>query len=345
MWMMGRGARVNKQCSKELMMKSILFFAEGGLGRNIMATAVIRNLKKAYPDHLISVVASYPTAFSGNPNVHKIIRFGMDNIYELAIQGNEKDLLVFSPEPYRDPAYLRKEEHMIEVWCRMCGVSCDSVKPRIHLFKSELKRAEAYLKNFNKPVLVFQPFGGMNPEQNTEGSYYESRLGMHRRDLDLDVAVNVVNKLKDDFLIVHVKSPHQPTLDNTSPITADIREIAAMVKSCAAVLCIDSFIVHAAAAVDKKAVVLWSGTSPACLGYADHNNIAMDACPTPHCHRPNTYFSDSMPDNKPWNCPHEEVCTKHDMDTIVQAVLAELPKKSEKKTKGRRTKSVLGTKK
>lgn len=325
-------------------MKSILFFVNGGLGRNIMGTAVARNIKAAYPDHRLFVSASHPAAFLGNPYVHKTIRFGVDNLYESVIQGNEDGLVVLDQEPYRDPAYLRKEEHMTQVWCRMCGVPCDGLTPDINLFRTDLKRGEAFLKRFQKPVLIFQPFGGQEPEQNTEGSYYESRLGMHRRDLDLDVAKDVVSKLKDKFVVLHVKGPNQPSIPDTMQITADVREVMALVKLSAAVLTIDSFALHTAAAFGKGTVALWAGTSDTCLGYPEHNNIVPSVCPTPACHRPNTYFGDVMPNGKFWNCPHEEICTKHDTDTIVQAVLAQLPK-ADKKKKRARTKSVLGSKK
>ena len=44
----------------------------GGIGRNIMATAVIENMKKAYPALDIYVVAGCPEVFLRSPHVKRV---------------------------------------------------------------------------------------------------------------------------------------------------------------------------------------------------------------------------------------------------------------------------------
>ncbi len=44
--------------------------------------------------------------------------------------------------------------------------------------------------------------------------------------------------------------------------------------------------------------------------------------------------------DRPWNCPHEEACTKHDVATVVEAVMADKPTPA--KAEEPRVPSVLG---
>ena len=48
----------------------------GGIGRNIMATAVVKNLNTEFPEKDIIVVAGCPDVFLKNPNVKRIINIG-----------------------------------------------------------------------------------------------------------------------------------------------------------------------------------------------------------------------------------------------------------------------------
>ncbi|MBF0411049.1 MAG: hypothetical protein HQM10_27160, partial [Candidatus Riflebacteria bacterium] len=45
-------------------MRKILFRTNGGLGKQIMATAIAAQIKKQYPDSVLHVVTSYPEAFA-----------------------------------------------------------------------------------------------------------------------------------------------------------------------------------------------------------------------------------------------------------------------------------------
>ena len=322
-------------------MKAILFIANGGLGRNIMATAVARNIHEAYPDHRLYVSASHPGAFLGHPGVHKTSRLAGENLYESVVLEADEDLIVMDVEPYRDAKYIRGEEHLIEAWCRLCGVPCDKPVPEVTLYKTDLEKAKAFLMRFKRPTVLFQPFGGRNPNQDTIGAYYESRRGMHIRDLDLDVAKQIVAGVHKDFVVLHVKGPNQPHLANTMAVTADIREIMGLVSVVDCVMGIDSFLCHAAAAAGKKAIIAWCGTSSKKLGYADHKNFEVDVCPTPACHRPNSYFTDIMSNNKPWECPHEQPCTKHDPEGIIQSIMARKPKPPAKSKKQKKVEKVI----
>ena len=55
--------------------KNIIFICDGGIGKNIVGTAVVRAIKKQFPDKNIIVVAGCPDVFMYNPNVYRTYNF------------------------------------------------------------------------------------------------------------------------------------------------------------------------------------------------------------------------------------------------------------------------------
>jgi len=66
-----------------------------------------------------------------------------------------------------------------------------------------------------------------------------------------------------------------------------------------------------------QGVICWAGTSPKKLGYSSHINLEKNVCPTPQCHRPNSYLWDIGQDGKLWACPYGEPCTKYTSEEII----------------------------
>ena len=54
------------------MIQNVIFSIEGGLGKSIMGTAILKAIKKEYKKANIIVITSYPDVFVGNPNVNKV---------------------------------------------------------------------------------------------------------------------------------------------------------------------------------------------------------------------------------------------------------------------------------
>ena len=55
------------------MVQNVIFQIDGGLGKSIMATAILKVIKKEYKKSNIIVVTAYPDVFVGNPNVNKVL--------------------------------------------------------------------------------------------------------------------------------------------------------------------------------------------------------------------------------------------------------------------------------
>jgi len=52
--------------------KYVVWHIEGGLGKNIAATALIEDVNKRYPDRKLIMVVSYPEIFLNNPHIHRV---------------------------------------------------------------------------------------------------------------------------------------------------------------------------------------------------------------------------------------------------------------------------------
>jgi len=51
---------------------NIIFQIEGGLGKSIMATAMVKVIKNHYKNSNLIVVTAYPDVFLNNPQVNRV---------------------------------------------------------------------------------------------------------------------------------------------------------------------------------------------------------------------------------------------------------------------------------
>ena len=54
----------------------LIFTVSGGAGKNVLATAVVKAIKKANPETNIIVVTAYKDVWMYNPNVYRTYAFG-----------------------------------------------------------------------------------------------------------------------------------------------------------------------------------------------------------------------------------------------------------------------------
>ena len=292
-----------------------ILLIHGGIGKNIAATAVVRSLHKRSGEKPV-IITGWPDVWHANPHVERVWQMGrMAHFYDAYYSnGNPSELV--QVEPYRHPDYVAKRRHLIDVWCEQLGIEWDGQPPELLPGRSDEQVVQQYLKRFKKPVLVFQPFGG--PGAKPPGT----KPQMQRRDLFPATAEELAKRLSEEFAVLHAKAPKQPEIPGTSPLADRLGVVLAAIRQADAVLAIDSFVQHAAAAFGKRAVVLWRGTSPTCLGYSLHGNLEpAHPCPTPFCHRPNSFLFDQAPGGGPWQCPYNEQCAEVDVDRVVKETL------------------------
>jgi ADP-heptose:LPS heptosyltransferase len=241
---------------------NIIFSVDGGLGKSIMATAVLKAIKKQYKKANILVSTAYPDVFINNPNVNKIItNTNNSGLYRDYIQN--KEAKVFIGDPYSTSDYITESKHLIQIWCEMFGVNYDGEMPELFLSKAEKQYFEPFYK-LEKPIMAIQPHGGAI-NQPLKYSWV--------RDIPVPIIEQIIQRFKEDYSIVHIKRADQFMYENTIGALDNFRSIAILLTMASKRLLIDSSAMHIATALNLPSVVTWIGTNPKVFGYDMHDNI------------------------------------------------------------------------
>ena len=244
------------------MINNVIFTIEGGLGKSIMATAILKVIKKEYKKANIIVITGYPDVFIGNPNANKVLHQQQAvGIYKNYIQN--KNTKVFITDPYSTSDFITESNHLLKIWCDIYGLKYNGELPEIFLSKGEKEYFAPFYK-LDKPIMAIQPNGGA-VGQPLKYSW--------TRDLPASVVNEVVDYFKNDYAILHIKRDDQLIYENTIGALDSWRSIAIMLTMSVKRLLIDSSSMHVATALNLPSVVGWIGTNPFVFGYDIHTNI------------------------------------------------------------------------
>lgn len=236
---------------------------EGGIGKNVMATAVVRAINKKYPSRKIVVVTAHPDVWVNNPRVYKIEQFGtMFYFYRDYIE--DKNSLVFLQDPYKHTDYIYRRRHVTDIWCELCGVEWDGSIPEMYFTQLENDFCQTMINRDERPILLINAFGGAESQQHKYS---------WARDIPPALAQKVVDEASKTYRVIQVRRPDQITLNNTESFTTNLRQTALMLIHSDRRLLIDSYLQHAAAVFGLKSTVLWGCNSPVALGYDIHDNL------------------------------------------------------------------------
>ena len=240
---------------------NIIFQVNGGIGKVVASTAVCKAIKSKYPDSKLIVLSGYPEVFLGNPSVDRAYGFTqVTYFYEQYVENQE--IMVLGHDPYFDTKHIKNEEHLIETWCRLYDLPVVQKYGELFLTKVEI---DQYTKKYTSsgPILLMQTNGG--PQADSKYSW--------ARDIPENIVKDVIKAYKDKYHIVHIKREDQTAYDFTTPVQDNFRAILVLVMLSEKRLLMDSFVEHAAAALNKPSVVLWIANSPKVFGYDIHTNI------------------------------------------------------------------------
>jgi hypothetical protein len=239
---------------------NIIFQINGGLGKNVMATAICKSIKIKYPESKLIVITGYPDVFLNNPEVYKCLAHNeLRYFYQDYIKDGQ--FLFFGQDPYFENSYIKREKNLIETWCEMYDLPMVQIAGDIYLTKREI---DFYSRKhqFSKPIMILQ----------TSGAAGELMYNW-TRDIPPVMAKSIINEFKDKYTILHIKKEEQIVYENTVPFTDNIRAVAVMIELSQKRVFMDSSCQHIAAALNKPSNVLWVTTSPNVFGYPIHNNI------------------------------------------------------------------------
>jgi ADP-heptose:LPS heptosyltransferase len=288
--------------------KYVIWHIEGGLGKNIMATALCNDIKQSYPDRKFILVCSYPELFLNFKSIDKVYHSGHRSyFYESYIK--DKDTLIFKHDPYNQTGHITQKNHVIKSWCELLNIKYNNQQPILPLNYSQSE----IINNDPppKPVLLLQTTGGATSTELNPSSYNWSR------DIPYELAVNIVNKFKDKYYIVHLTKPNGYSLANVERVDSKIplTQLFKIIKDSTKRILIDSAVQHACAAFNLPSDVLWIGTSPTLFGYDLHRNIVANQ-PTIANQLFNSYTYDYEFQDNELECPYlnfEDIFNKEEV--------------------------------
>ena len=114
---------------------NIIFNINGGLGKVILSTAVVKALKKKYKNSNIIVSSGSPEVFNNNPDVYKSFHLSESNVfYSKFIK--DKKCKYFTLDPYDTSDFITQQPvHLIKMWCNLLDIKYNNEQPEIFLSK------------------------------------------------------------------------------------------------------------------------------------------------------------------------------------------------------------------
>ena len=243
----------------------VIFNPEGGLGKVIASTAVVRCIQAKYPEHKIIILTPWAEVFLNNPRVHRVLQSGnTPYFYRDYLEGRES--IVLKGEPYFCTNHLYSKQHLIKSWCELHALPFDgNIQPELYF---NIAEQTYYARNIvsDKPLLILQTNGG---------NYEDERSYCWTRDLPQQQSQILVDELSKKYKIYHVTRKNGPTLNNVErvDVVGSKRTFLSLLLKSEKRLLIDSCLQHAAAAFNLPSTVCWIGTSPDVFGYKMHKNI------------------------------------------------------------------------
>jgi len=275
--------------------KYLVFHIQGGLGKHIAATSLLKDLSLKYSDRKIILVVGYPEVFLNNPYVYRVYNHNNTSyFYDDYIK--DKDTIVFMHEPYHQSGHILKQKHLIENWCDLLDIKYTRQTPEIYVNYSQRKFTNMWVRS--KPIMVIQTNGGPLDAPNVYS---------WTRDIPYEVSLDLVNNFSQLYHIIQVCTPNSEKLPNVEVVDyklTNLELIALLINSEKRVL-IDSALQHAAAAFNLPSTILWIGTSPKVFGYNMHANIEAKL-PTKYSKLIDSYLFDYSFEGKHYECPFIE---------------------------------------
>ena len=290
--------------------KYFIWHIQGGLGKNIAGTALIKEIKTKYPDRKLIMVTSWPEVFLNNPDVDRIFQLGQSPyFYEDYIEG--KDVIISKHEPYNQSDHITKKKHLVHNWCDLMGIEYKKQLPVI--LPNYPQGMLLGLWERPKPIMVIQTGGG--PMEGQRYSYSWTR------DMPLEIAQGIVKKYYQQYHIIQITRPDGYPLDNVERMDQKISnmELFSLVVKAQKLVLIDSCLQHAAAALKKKSTVLWVGTSPKVFGYDLHTNLTAKL-PKKANQLIGSYTFDYQFENNIHECPYMNVKEIFDINSVLSNI-------------------------
>lgn len=297
------------------MEKYVIFHVEGGLGKNVAATAVLKSINKKYPDRKLIMVASFPEIFLNNPYIHRVYRVGVTPYFwDNYVKG--KDTIILKREPYTETNHILRRTSLIQTWHEMFELpyNKETDLPELHMNMVQTFFAQQWKRD--KPVLLLHTHGGPIAEGQPVYAW--------TRDMSPLIMQAVVQQFSQQYHIIQVcKDPQQAIqLPGVEVIHRQMGnfELFSLLQASAKRVLIDSSLQHAAAALLLPSVVLWVGTFPQVFGYDIHKNIVANP-PSGNTKLPDSSYFDYQLGGILHECPYSTMDEMFDTTAVINEII------------------------
>ena len=266
------------------MAKKCVVTVEGGLGKNVMFTAMLKELAKKYEK--IYVLSPYFDVFKACPYVTDAFPMGqVSTLYQQLCLSDDCDVLW--KEPYTNQKFIKKQVHLFDAWAEELGITLSEkamdMVPQISRY-TELPlvklQTEELLKQLNgQKFILIQLCGGQSPlapQLDKDGKlipYNDHNEGLKRNYYRGQELVDLLKKTYPEHRILHFALPNEPSYEGADKVQAPYLVFHELCKHADKVVCTDSSLQHLATGVCKDVTVIWGETRPEHFGYACNKNI------------------------------------------------------------------------
>jgi hypothetical protein len=267
------------------MKKKIAINLSGGLGKHIMFTSILPEIKKKYSEG-VYLNTPYVPVFENNKNVNYINKWE-EISYKEAIENIK---MIFS-DPYVHEDFIYKRKHLLEIWAEMLEINYNSEIhfPEIFFNKQEEEEWNFRLSEIKylvdeSPFFLVQFSGGQSPISYDNGGYNQNfnfEYETTKRSYPYMETVSLVKALREkypEYKIIRFGLnneilPFEIRNDVITSINMGYKFFSLLAKKANCVITIDSSLQHLAAASKASSIVIWGETSPKHFGYSLHTNI------------------------------------------------------------------------
>ena len=266
------------------MEKKCVVTVEGGLGKNVMFTAMLKELAKKYEK--IYVLSPYFDVFKACPYVTDAFPIGqVSTLYQQLCLSDDCDVLW--KEPYTNQKFIKKQVHLFDAWAEELGITLSQkamdMVPEISKY-TELPlvktQTEELLKQLNgQKFILIQLCGGQSPlapQLDKDGKlipYNDHNEGLKRNYYRGQELVDLLKKTYTEHRILHFALPNEPSYEGADKVQAPYLVFHELCKYADKVVCTDSSLQHLATGVCKDVTVIWGETRPEHFGYSCNKNI------------------------------------------------------------------------
>ena len=248
---------------------------DGGFGRCIAATGAIKEYAKNSKDKVF-VVTSFPQVFSGIEEIARVYPQDTPYLYEEHISKGE----FFEPEPYNNVSYYAEEKHLATVFNKLLNGKDEYIEPLLVMTDNELESAKQFVEEVHKTgkkIVLYQPWGSSGGKPINNAPEPGIAQDESYRSFGTEFAKKLCSRLQtENYEVYVVKTGDQLGFKDAKTFqNMDVRKICALIPYVDAIICCDSFLHHASAALGSPVptIVLWAGTNEKNLSYPNQINI------------------------------------------------------------------------